>query len=67
MELLYAKNKLVKQIAKIENKLMDKFVQPSLLFLLSDASDNDIKNVIGILLMISFMKLIYMKRDYTNI
>lgn len=56
MELLYAKNKLVKQIAKIENKLMDKFVQPSLLFLLSDASDNDIKNVIGILLMISFMK-----------
>ena len=48
MELLYAKNKLVKQIAKIENELMDKFVQPSLLFLLSNDSDNDIKNVIGI-------------------
>lgn len=48
MELLYAKNKLVKQIAKIENELMDKFVHPSLLFLLSNDSDNDIKNVIGI-------------------
>lgn len=48
MELLNAKNKLVKQIAKIENELMDKFVQPSLLFLLSNDSDNDTKKVIGI-------------------
>ena len=44
MELLNTKNKLIKQIAKFEEDLMDKFVQPSLLFLLS----NDIKNIIGI-------------------
>ena len=46
MELLNTKNKLIKQIAKFEEDLMDKFVQPSLLFLLSN--DNDIKNIIGI-------------------
>uniref|UniRef100_UPI003A4DECD7 hypothetical protein n=1 Tax=Clostridium innocuum TaxID=1522 RepID=UPI003A4DECD7 len=44
MELLNTKNKLIKQIAKFEEDLMDKFAQPSLLFLLS----NDIKNIIGI-------------------
>ncbi|WP_416323199.1 hypothetical protein [[Clostridium] innocuum] len=42
MELLNTKNKLIKQIAKFEEDLMDKFAQPSLLFLLS----NDIKNII---------------------